>query len=122
MQFNLNRQQPLQSNYWETQLSQHPITVGDLQLFPQSNRVRFAATPILLRPMEFRMLHFFMSHAEQVHSRETLLEEVWDGCSVVGLRTVDVHIRRLRATLQPFGIDQWIQTVHCRGYLFSETI
>ncbi len=75
--------------------------------------------PVFLRPLEFRLLHFLMTHPDEVYSRERLLEEIWDDCVIVGSRTVDVHIHRLRSTLQPFGLDQQVQTVHCRGYLFS---
>jgi two-component system phosphate regulon response regulator PhoB len=83
--------------------------------------VKVGSVQIFLRPMEFRLLHFFMTHPDQVHTREHLLEEIWGDWIVVGARTVDVHIRRLRATLQPFGLDRLVQTVHCRGYLFSDT-
>jgi two-component system phosphate regulon response regulator PhoB len=74
---------------------------------------------ITLRPMEFRLLHFLMTHPDEVQTRDGLLAQVWGDWAVVEPRTVDVHIRRLRATLEPYGLDRLVQTVYCRGYLFA---
>jgi len=73
-------------------------------------------------PTEYRLLHFFMTHAERVYSRSQLLDYVWGGSVYVEERTVDVHIRRLRQTLEPFGRDKLIQTVRGAGYRFSTTL
>lgn len=121
MQLNTTQRLLGQPGYWERHLDGQPLVLGSLQLSPAANRVKVGSVQVFLRPMEFRLLHFFMTHPEQVHSREHLLEEIWGDWIVVGARTVDVHIRRLRATLQPFGLDRLVQTVHCRGYLFSDT-
>ena len=56
-----------------------------------------------LGPTEFRLLHFFMTHPERVHSRTQLLDQVWGDHVFVEERTVDVHIKRLRAALKPAG-------------------
>ena len=117
MQLNANRNRD--AVYWERQAGEQTIALAGLKLSPSSNRVKFGNMQIPLRPLEFRLLHFFMSHPDQVHTREYLLEQIWGDWIVVGERTVDVHIRRLRTTLEPLGIDRLIQTVHCRGYLFS---
>ena len=122
MQLNSTRNLTARPNYWGRHQSDQPVTLGALQLSPVSNRVQVAGVQIFLRPIEFRLLHFFMTHPDVVHSREHLLDEVWGEWIVVGERTVDVHIRRLRATLQPFGLDELVQTVHCRGYLFSVAV
>ncbi len=106
-------------NYWGRHQSNRPVALGELHLSPSSNLVKAGEVRIFLRPMEFRLLHFFMTHPDAVHTREHLLEEIWGDWIVVGARTVDVHVRRLRATLQPFGLDRLVQTVHCRGYLFN---
>jgi two-component system phosphate regulon response regulator PhoB len=119
MQLNSNRNEIARADYWGRQRSEQPVSLGALQLSPASNRVKIDKVQIFLRPMEFRLLHFFMTHPEEVHTREHLLEQIWGDWIVVGERTVDVHIRRLRATLQPFGLDRLVQTVHCRGYLFT---
>jgi two-component system phosphate regulon response regulator PhoB len=62
-----------------------------------------------------------MTHAERVYSRAQLLDHVWGGSVYVEERTVDVHIRRLRQTLQPWRLDNLIQTVRGSGYRFSAT-
>jgi two-component system phosphate regulon response regulator PhoB len=72
-----------------------------------------------LGPTEFRLLHFFMTHAERVHSRAQLLDQVWGDHVFVEERTVDVHIRRLRSALEESGHDGLIQTVRGTGYRFS---
>lgn len=77
---------------------------------------------IPIGPAEYRLLHFFMTHAERVYSRAQLLDHVWGGSVYVEERTVDVHIRRLRKTLEPSGLDRMIQTVRGTGYRFSATI
>ncbi|HEU4774253.1 MAG TPA: phosphate regulon transcriptional regulator PhoB [Lysobacter sp.] len=77
---------------------------------------------IQVGPAEYRLLHFFMTHAERVYSRSQLLDHVWGGSVYVEERTVDVHIRRLRKTLEPSGLDRMIQTVRGSGYRFSATI
>ena len=72
-----------------------------------------------LGPTEFRLLLFFMTHAERVYSRGQLLDQVWGDHVFVEERTVDVHIRRLRAVLEQTGHDSMIQTVRGSGYRFS---
>jgi two-component system phosphate regulon response regulator PhoB len=74
---------------------------------------------IELGPTEFRLLHFFMTHVERVYSRTQLLDQVWGTQVFVEERTVDVHIRRLRASLEASGLDNLIQTVRGSGYRFS---
>jgi two-component system phosphate regulon response regulator PhoB len=72
-------------------------------------------------PTEYRLLHFFMTHAERVYSRSQLLDYVWGGSVYVEERTVDVHIRRLRKTLEPYNCQDLVQTVRGAGYRFSLT-
>jgi two-component system phosphate regulon response regulator PhoB len=73
-----------------------------------------------LGPTEFRLLHFFMTHAERVYSRAQLLDQVWGDHVFVEERTVDVHIRRLRQALEPSALDALVQTVRGSGYRFSK--
>ena len=75
--------------------------------------------PLAIGPSEFRLLHFLMTHAERVHSRTQLLDQVWGDHVFVEERTVDVHIRRLRKALEPSGHDRLIETVRGSGYRFS---
>ena len=93
--------------------------VGGLQLDPQTHRVSAGAVELKLGPTEFRLLHFLMTHTERVHSRLQLLDQVWGDHVYVEERTVDVHIRRLRATLARTGHDTLIQTVRGNGYRLS---
>jgi len=95
------------------------IEEAGLLLDPTSHRVTGNGTPLALGPTEFRLLHFFMTHAERVYTRVQLLDQVWGDHVFVEERTVDVHIRRLRRGLEPTGHDRLIQTVRSSGYRFS---
>ncbi|MEQ1556353.1 MAG: winged helix-turn-helix domain-containing protein, partial [Gallionella sp.] len=90
-----------------------------LELSPTTHRVIAKGASIELGPTEFRLLQFFMTHAERVYSRTQLLDQVWGTQVFVEERTVDVHIRRLRAALEPVAADNLIQTVRGSGYRFS---
>ena len=68
--------------------------------------------------MEYELLKFFVENQENVWSREDLLEKVWGYDYFGGVRTVDVHVRRLRAKLGDVRND-WIKTVHSVGYKFN---
>ena len=68
--------------------------------------------------MEYELLKFFVENQERVWSREDLLEKVWGYDYFGGARTVDVHVRRLRAKLGDLRND-WIKTVHSVGYKFN---
>jgi two-component system phosphate regulon response regulator PhoB len=95
------------------------VELDGLQLDPTTHRVTAGGKPLALGPTEFRLLHFFMSHPERVHSRERLLNDVWGENVYVEERTVDVHIRRLRKALAGSGHDRLLQTVRGSGYRFS---
>ncbi len=77
--------------------------------------------PIALSPLEFRLLHFLITHPERVHSRTQLLDRVWGDHVFVGERTVDVHIRKLRVALSVTICDGLIQTVRGAGYRLMAT-
>ncbi len=99
------------------------VSVGALRIDGAAHRV-FAqvgdvATPVAIGPTEYRLLHFFMTHPERVYTRSQLLDHVWGGNVYVEERTVDVHIRRLRKTLEPTGLEHMVQTVRGAGYRFS---
>ena len=96
-----------------------PITVNDLSLDPTSHRVTAGDHVLDMGPTEFRLLLFFMTHAERVYSRTQLLDQVWGSNVYVEERTVDVHIRRLRKALEARAHDRYIQTVRGAGYRFS---
>ena len=94
-----------------------PIEIVGLRLDPISHRVTVDSKELHLGPMEFKLLHFFMTHQERVYSRDQLLDNVWGTNTYVEDRTVDVHIRRLRKALETH--DKLIQTVRGSGYRFS---
>ncbi len=95
------------------------MEVQGLRLDASSHRITAGGDELNMGPTEFRLLHFFMSHAERVYSRGQLLDRVWGGDVYVEERTVDVHIRRLRKALSLHGHDRFIQTVRGAGYRFS---
>jgi len=92
---------------------------GALKLDPVSHRVMAGEQTVPLGPTEYRLLQFFMEHPERVYTRGQLLDRIWGGNVYVEERTVDVHIRRLRKALEPFGCDALVQTVRGSGYRFS---
>jgi two-component system phosphate regulon response regulator PhoB len=98
------------------------LAIAGLQVDAASQRVTAKGEPVRLGPTEYRLLHFFVSHPERVYTREQVLDRVWGQNVYVEERTVDVHIRRLRKALQPYGYDNMIQTVRGTGYRFSEKI
>jgi two-component system phosphate regulon response regulator PhoB len=61
-------------------------------------------------------LRFLLARPERVHSRAQLLDQVWGDDVYIEERTVDVHIRRLRVALEPFGQDALVETVRGSGY------
>lgn len=95
------------------------IEVEGLRLDPASHRVSSRGRSLKVGPTEFRMLQFFMANQERVFTRGQLLDRVWGSHVYVEERTVDVHIRRLRKALTPYGHEHLIQTVHGTGYRFS---
>jgi len=95
------------------------LRVAGIELDQASHRVSIGNNPVRLAPMEYHLLRFFMLHPDRVYSRCRLLDRVWENSTDIEERTVDVHIRRLRKILEPFGQDRRIQTVRGSGYRFS---
>jgi len=97
------------------------VELGGLRIDGAAHRVYAGDQTVQIGPTEYRLLHFFMTHAERVYSRSQLLDQVWGGSVYVEERTVDVHIRRLRKTLEPYHLENLVQTVRGAGYRFSVT-
>ena len=95
------------------------IDANGLMLDPVSQRVSFGNSILEMGPTEYRLLAFFMTHPERAYTRAQLLDQVWGGNVYIEDRTIDVHIRRLRKVLEPFGVDRFVQTVRGTGYRFS---
>ena len=98
------------------------VEIGGLRVDPVSHRVAANGQPVNIGPTEFRLLHFLITHPERVHSRGQLLDQVWGDHVFVEERTVDVHVRRLRAALEPTGLERLIQTVRGSGYRLSAEV
>lgn len=98
------------------------VALGGVRIDGAAHRVYAGDAPVHIGPTEYRLLHFFMTHPERVYTRTQLLDHVWGGNVYVEERTVDVHIRRLRKTLEPFGLDSLVQTVRGSGYRFSTSM
>ncbi|MDP2825871.1 MAG: phosphate regulon transcriptional regulator PhoB [Sulfuritalea sp.] len=107
------------------QVTEDKVELGGLRLDPATHRITARIgdeiAEVTLGPTEFRLLHFLMTHPERVHARSQLLDQVWGDHVFVEERTVDVHIRRLRAALEASGLDGLIQTVRGSGYRISAT-
>ncbi len=102
--------------------AERTIDVQGLRLDPVSHRITAHDKAVDMGPTEYRLLEFFMSHQERAYTRSQMLDQVWGGNVYVEDRTIDVHIRRLRKALEPFGFDGFIQTVRGTGYRFSSKV
>jgi two-component system phosphate regulon response regulator PhoB len=88
----------------------------DLTMDLVAHRVSRNGAPVHLGPTEFRLLRHFLQYPGRVFSREQLLDRVWGQDTEVEIRTVDVHIRRLRKALNADGGDDLLRTVRSVGY------
>ncbi len=102
------------------------VEVGALRLDPATHRVTGVvdglAREVKVGPTEFRLLHFFMTHPERVHSRPQLLDRVWGDHVFIEERTVDVHVKRLREALAPAHCAAMIETVRGAGYRLTHLV
>jgi two-component system phosphate regulon response regulator PhoB len=89
---------------------------ADVAMDLAAHRVSRAGRPVHLGPTEFRLLHHFLLYPGRVFSREHLLDRVWGPHAEVEMRTVDVHIRRLRKALNIDGCRDLVRTVRSVGY------
>jgi two-component system phosphate regulon response regulator PhoB len=92
------------------------LAFDDLVMDLNTHRVRRGERPVHLGPTEFRLLRHFLQHPRRVFSREQLLDAVWGRDVYVELRTVDVHIRRLRRAINNATESDLIRTVRSAGY------
>lgn len=100
-------------------LAGETISVGDIALDPTAHRVTRRGQTMKIGPTEFRLLRHLMEHPNRVFSRGQLLDAVWGSGSDIELRTVDVHIRRLRQAISLPGAADPIRTVRSAGYSFE---
>ena len=88
----------------------------DLKLDRNEKRVFRNEKEIKLGPTEFRLLEFFLTNPKRVYSRDQILENVWPNNINVESRTIDVHIRRLRKSINLKDQKELIRTVRSSGY------
>ncbi len=102
------------------------VEIAGLRLDPSTRRVTRtidgAPREVKIGPTEFRLLHFFMTHPERVHSRSQLLDRVWGDHVFIEERTVDVHVKRLREALNVVQCAQLIETVRGAGYRMTQRV
>jgi two-component system, OmpR family, phosphate regulon response regulator PhoB len=101
------------------------LVLGPMQLDPVAHRLSIrisdnSSKALALGPTEFRLMQFLMANPERVHSRTHLLDNVWGNEVYIEERTVDVHIKRLRAALAPFACDHYVETVRGSGYRITK--
>ncbi|POR52542.1 response regulator transcription factor [Bosea psychrotolerans] len=93
-----------------------PLSRGALQLDPEAHLASFAGKALALTGIEFAILKAFAARPRQVFSREQILESAYAGAVHVADRTIDSHIRNIRAKLAALGCDSAIETVHGVGF------
>ncbi len=97
-------------------LAGETLTFADIEMDTVGHKVRRGGAAVSLGPTEYRLLKHFLEHPGWVFSRERLLDSVWGRDSDIELRTVDVHIRRLRKAINLGGHRDIIRTVRSAGY------
>ena len=95
------------------------LEAGDLQLDTKNFTARVGGDPLDLRLKEFELLAALASAPGELRSREELAKEVWGHAGVGSSRTIDVHIRRIRAALEEKSSYQYIHTARGLGYRFE---
>ncbi len=97
-------------------LKEDKVRVNDIEIDRVSHQVTRGGKEIHLGPTEFRLLDYLMQHPGRVFSREQLLDAVWGSDVYVEVRTVDVHVGRLRKALKQSKAEDPIRTVRAAGY------
>jgi len=95
------------------------IEFEDLKVDRLTRRVFRKNKEIHLGPKEYDLINFFIKNPKRVYSRDLILENIWTNNINVETRTVDVHIRRLRQTINIKGTKELIRTVRSAGYSLS---
>ncbi len=97
----------------------HIIEVSDIKMDLDSHSISIGNHELSLSITEFNLLKLFMKNPNKLLSREQILNHVWGRNSFVELRTVDVHILRLRKALKKHNAENMLKTVRGAGYKFS---
>jgi two-component system phosphate regulon response regulator PhoB len=97
-------------------LAGETLRYADVEMDVVAHKVRRGGSAIALGPTEFRLLRHLLEHPRRVFARERLLDAVWAHDAEIELRTVDVHVRRLRKAMNAGGRTDLIRTVRSAGY------
>ena len=97
-------------------LAGEQLTYADIEMETEAHRVRRGGRPVQLGPTEIRLLRHLMENPGRVFSRERLLDAIWPRDRDIDVRTVDVHVRRLRKALNDGGQKDVVRTVRSAGY------
>ncbi len=96
------------------------LVVGDVELDPDEHLVTVAGVPVPMPLKEFELLHLLMNNAGRVVRRESLIDRVWGTDYVGDTKTLDVHIKRIRAKIEPDpGKPHRIVTIRGLGYKYE---
>ena len=101
-------------------LAGEQLRFANLEMDIIGHKVKRGGRTIPLGPTEFRLLRHFLQHPRRVFSRERLLDAVWGRDRDIEMRTVDVHIRRLRQAINLDGQRPLIRTVRAAGYALDD--
>ena len=101
-------------------LAGEQLSFAGIEMDLVAHKVRRDGASVSLGPTEFRLLRHFLEHRRRVFSRERLLDSVWGHDSDIELRTVDVHIRRLRGAINAGGKPDLVRTVRSAGYALDD--
>nr|WP_228118642.1 response regulator [Gluconobacter wancherniae] len=102
------------------QSSYDVLSFADLTMDPETHRVERAGRNLTLGPTEFRLLDLLIRNPRKVFSREDLLKRIWGQNIHVEIRTIDVHIRRLRKAINGPGELDLVRTVRAAGYALDD--
>ena len=95
------------------------LSSGDITIDLDAYRVRKSGKEMHLGPIEYKLLRHFMENPGKVYSRQQLIDSVWGHSIYIEMRTVDVHIRRLRKAMEASDKNDLIRTVRSAGYAFD---
>jgi phosphate regulon transcriptional regulator PhoB len=99
------------------------IERGELNLDCGTQAITVRGKPIEVSTLEFKLLHFLVTHPGRIFSRDVLLDQVWGQDRFVTPRTIDVHIRRLREKIEEFPNEpRYLLTVRGAGYRFADKL
>ena len=102
------------------ELGPSAVSVGDVALDPEEHVVMLGDERVSLPLKEFELLHVLLANAGRVLPRDTLIDRVWGSDYVGDTKTLDVHVKRLRAKIEPDPKEpQYLVTVRGLGYRFE---